>query len=373
LTPEQTRERLEQDAQPLCTFVDADGNPVDSKAVLVSVPVPVTPAAVALPVTWTAREREIEAEGDAIAFSIQLEHQEKRRQVQMRLAGEQAELGACRRLRDVRQLELDETLKQQREFVEGLPGRVRRVLKRRWGRLVRWVPWAMWGADTMIISRAYGLFGDVPLPFSASSGVSNATQLLRAGLVSFGLVFGVRLLGAKLRDLVEELREHHPSLGLVADAGVGALVFAGAVRLAESTADMQHALLAIEGGGSNLTLPTSVLFSIVAFLASVSLACGYYLAEPEIDKANADERRVQEARATADEAAEACFGKLGVVRASRAELRSLDEEETLALAENQAHTSQRVWALKRGNVPLYGLQPSPAVAGVADGSGGASS
>jgi TRAP-type C4-dicarboxylate transport system permease small subunit len=360
LTPQQTRERLEQDAASLLTFVDADGNVVDSNGLVVSVPQPVAPPPVNLPVAYTAKEIEIRCEGDAVAFAIQLEHQRERRELGVQLASDRATLASLRRRRDVKQLELDAAVKKQDEFVQSLPRRVRRVLKRRWGRLVKWVPWAMWGADTMFISRAYGLFGDVPLPFSASIGVSNFTQLLRAGLVSFGLVFGVRLLGAKLRDLVEELRDRRAWVGLVADAGVGALVFAGAVRLAESAAQMQQALLQIESGGSNLTLPTSMLFSIVAFLASVSLACGFYLSEPEADEAADHEHRVEEKTVAADEAAQACFTQLGVARATRAQLRSLDEEETLALAENQAHTDQRVWALKRGNVPVYGLQPAPA-------------
>ena len=358
LTPQQTQERLDKDAARLSVFVDGDGKEVESHGLLVSVPKPVAPAPVTLPVACTAREMEILAEGEAIAFAIQLEHQDKRRDLEARLAAEQATLATSRRLRDVKQLELEEALREQDRFVQGLPRRTQRVLKRRWGRLVKWVPWAMFGADTMFISRAYGLFGDVPLPFSASTGISNFTQLLRAGLVSFGLVFGVRLLGAKLRDLVEELRERHAWMGLFADAGVGALVFAGAVRLAASAAQMQHALLTIESGGSDLRLPTSVLFSIVAFLASVSLACGYYLNEPEVEQAADHERLVEEARVVADEAAAACFAHLGVVRATRAELRSQDGEETLALAENQAHTEQRVWALKRGNISVYGLQPS---------------
>jgi hypothetical protein len=358
LTPQQTRERLEQDAASLATLLDPDGKAVDSQGLPVTAPKPVPPAPVTLPVTYTAKELEIRAEGDAIAFAIQLEHQQKRRELDVQLAADKAKLATSRRLRDVTQLELDETLKKQDEFLHGLPRRVRRVLKRRWGRLVKLVPWAMWGADTMFISRAYGLFGDVPLPFSASVAVSNFTQLLRAGLVSFGLVFGVRLLGAKLRDLVEELRDRHASIGLIADAGVGALVFAGAVRLAASAAQMQQALLQIESGGSNLTLPTSVLFSIVAFLASVSLACGYYLSEPEVDEAADHERRVQEATIAANKAAQACFNQLGLVRATRAQLSSLDDEETLALAENQAHTDQRAWTVKRGNVHVYGLQPA---------------
>ena len=372
LTPQETQVLVDQGRRPLSTFVDADGRPVESEALLVTVPPTVAPAPVSLPVEYTAAELEIRAEGEATAFAIQLEHQQKRRGLRMRLAEERAKLANWWRRRSETRRELERERAEQEAFLTPLPRRVRRVLKRRWGRLVRWVPWAMWGADTMFLSRAYGLFGEVPLPFSASVAVTNMTQVLRAGLVSFGLVFGVRLLGAKLRDLVEELRERHAAVGLLADAGVGALVLVGAVRLAESAAQIQQALLQIEAGGSSVQLPTSVLFSIVAFLASVSLACGYYLSEPEVEQAGDHERRVEVAKAAYEAAAAACHTQLGVVRAAREELRSLDEEETLALAENQAHSDRRVWAHKAGNTVIYGLGPALAPASAQAGRHGTS-
>src|SRR5262249_41278906 len=149
----------------------------------------------------------------------------------------------------------------------------------------KFVPWALFAADTAFLSRAYGLFGDLPLPFPGSVEVSNLTQILRAAAVSLGLVFGLRLVGAKFKDVVEELREHRPLLGVVCDAAVGGLVVAAAVRLIQSTAAMQQALLQIEAGGGSVHVPTSVLLGIVGFLGSVSLACGYFLNEPELDEA----------------------------------------------------------------------------------------
>jgi F0F1-type ATP synthase membrane subunit b/b' len=122
---------------------------------------------------------------------------------------------------------------------------------------------------------------------------------------------------------------------------------------------MQEALLRIESGGTSVRVPTSVLFSIVAFLLSLSLAAGYFLNEPAPEQADEHDRRVAEATTTAREAAEAAAAQLGVVRATREELRSLDEEETLALAENQAHTDRRVYAHRAGNVPVYGLKFAP--------------
>jgi len=363
LTPEQTEQRLEKDAGPLFSFVDADGNTVESSSLLVTVPEPVAPASVTLPLRYTARELEIRADGEATAFSIQRDYQLKRGGLRARLAHERALLLRWWRRRSETKKQLEREHDARAAFLKSLAPRVRRVLKRRWGRLVRWVPWAMWGADTMFLSRAYGLFGAVPLPFSPSVAVTNVTQILRAGLVSFGLVFGVRLLGAKLRDLVEELRERHATIGLIADASVGALVFLGAIRLAESTAQIQQTLLQIEAGGSNLQLPTSVLFSIVAFLASVSLACGYYLNEPEIDQAADHDRRVERAQAAYEQAAEAYETQLGVVRATREQLRSLDEEETYELAENAAHTDRRVRAVHHGNIVLYGPEPPLTFAG----------
>ena len=358
LTPQQTQALIEQARGSLVTIVGPDGQPLSTVAqVPVSAPQPASPAAVSLPVEWTAAELEVQAEGEATAFAIQLEHQHTRRDLEVELEEERGTLATCWRVRDVSQLELDRERTEQEAFLSSLPRRVRRVLGRRWWRAAKAVPWAMWAADTAMLSRPYGLFGPLPLPFSASVADTNVTQIGRAAAVSFGLTFGVRLLGAKLRDLVEELRERHASLGLLADAAVGALVFVGAIRLAESAAKIQQVLLQLEAGGSNLQLPTSVLFSIVFFLASVSLACGYYLSEPEVEQAREHERRLDEAKAACDQAVEACHSQLGVVRATRARLRSLEQEETLALAENQAHTDRRIRALQGGNVILYGPQP----------------
>jgi len=361
LTPEETQVLFEGDRASLFTVVDANGQPVtDSVGVRVTVPIPATPALVSLPVSCTAAEMEIRAEGEAIAFSIQLGYQEKRHDLERRLAEDRAALLSCRGRQTRAEQDLEWELAEREAFLNALPRRCRRLLRRKGGRLPRLVPWAVWLADTMVISRAWGLLGPLPLPFHASVSVTNATQVVRAALVSFGLVFGARLVGGKLRELAENLRERWSLLGVACDAGVGALVLASAVKLALATAQMQEALLQIEAGGTSVHLPTSVLFSIVGFLVSVSLAAGYYLNEPAPEQAEDHDRRVAEARAAAVEPADEAARQLGAVRATREELNSLDEEETLALAENEAHTDRRVYAHRAGNVPIYGLELAPA-------------
>jgi hypothetical protein len=357
LTPEETRERLQRDGAPLFTVVDANGQPVrDWIGLPVTAPTPATPPLVTLPVSCTATEMEIRAEGEATAFSIQLGYQEQRRDLERRIAGERATLLTCRARKTRAEQDLEWEMAEREAFLNGLPRRCRRRLRRKSGRLLRLVPWAVWLADTLVISRAWALLGPLPLPFHASVSVTNVTQVLRAALVSFGLVFGARLVGGKLRELADELRERWNLLGMAFDAGVGALVLAGAVKLALATAQMQEALLRIEAGGTSVHLPTSVLFSIVAFLVSVSLAAGYYLNEPAPEQAEDHDRRVTEAKAAADEATDAAAHQLGVVRATREELNSLEEEETLALAENEAHTDRHAHAHRAGNPLIYGLE-----------------
>lgn len=360
LTAEETRARLEQDRAPLFTVVDANGQPVtDTLGLSITAPTAPAPAPIVLPVGCTAAEMEIRAEGEATGFSIQLEHQETRRVLECRLARDRALLLSCRARATRSEQELAWELAERRGFLDGLSRRSRRLLQRKRRQLSALVPWAVWLADTMVISRAWGLLGPLPLPFHPSVEITNVTQVLRAALVSFGLVFGARMVGGKLRELVEELRERWGLLGVACDAGVSALVLAGAAKLALATAQMQEALLRIESGGTSVRVPTSVLFSIVAFLLSLSLAAGYFLNEPAPEQADEHDRRVAEATTTAREAAEAAAAQLGVVRATREELRSLDEEETLALAENQAHTDRRVYAHRAGNVPVYGLKFAP--------------
>jgi hypothetical protein len=361
LTAQQTRQRLDQDATPRYALLDEKGQPVKNG---LTIPVkalsPLVPAPISLPVKLTEVELEIRAEGAATGFAIQSEYELVRQALGVRLAGERAE----KLVRQARRQEAIDVLGSERAardaFVEGLPRRLRRQVRRKLNRLFKWVPWALWGADVTIISRAYGLLGPLPLPFHASVSVTNLTEVARAALISFGLVFGLRLVGGKLKEAVDELRERRSWVGPAADSVVAGLVVVGAVALARSTSQMQAALLQLEAGGSNLHLPTSVLFSIGAFLASVSLACGYFLNEPELEHAADHDRRVKDAEKTHGQAQDAFHGQLGIVRATREELRSIDRQEALALRENDAHTDRRVHAHKAGNVPLYGLETAGA-------------
>ncbi len=361
LTAQQTRQRLDQDAMPRYTLFDDKGQSVKTG---ISVPVktlaPLAPAPIVLPVTLTELELEIRAEGAATGFAIQAEYELVRNALGVRLARERAEKLVCQARRQQARVLMKSERVAREEFINGLPRRLRRLVRRKLNRLFKWVPWAVFGADVTIISRAYGLLGPLPLPFQASVSVTNVTQLLRAALISFGLVFGLRLIGGKLKEAVDELRERRAWVGLLCDCVVGGLVVVGAVGLARSTSQMQAALLQLQAGGSNLHLPTSVLFSIGALLAAVSLACGYFLNEPELEQAADHDRRVAKAEKMYAHAQDAFHAQLGIVHATREELRSLDRQEALALHENDAHSDRRVHAHKAGNVPLYGLEAAGA-------------
>jgi hypothetical protein len=361
LTAQQTRQRLDDDARPRYTLYDDQGHPLkDGVAVPVRTLAPLAAASISLPVTLTEVELEIRAEGAATGCAIESDYELERVLLDARLAGERAEqhVRHARRQQAVERLASERAA--QEAFLNGLPRRLRRLVHRRLNRLFKWVPWALFGADVTIISRAYGLLGPLPLPFHASVGLSNATQLLRAALISFALVFGLRLVGGKLKETVDDVRDHRAWIGLLADSLVGVLVVAGAVALTRSASQMQAALLQLEAGGSDLRLPTSVLFSIGVFLAAVSFACGYFLNEPELEQAADHDRRVQAAEEAYEQARDAFHTQLGIVRATREELRSLDRQEALAVQENDAHTKRRVHAHKAGNVPLYGLEAAGA-------------
>jgi hypothetical protein len=207
------------------------------------------------------------------------------------------------------------------------------------------------------MSRPWGLFGPVPVPFvEASVALTDATQVLRAGLVSFAMVFGLRLVGGRLREAVDQVRGRVPAFGLLADTALVAVVVAGAVWLAGSTAQMQEALLRIQAGGTSLDLPGSVLYSIVAFMLAVSLACGYFLNEPEAEQARQWERRVKDTGMALATAVAAENSQKGIVRATRERLRGLDRQEQLVIDEQNAHTEHEVAEHKAANHLIYGLE-----------------
>ena len=361
LTPKETEDRLGQDAASIFTTVDANGQQSANSGLRLLEMEPVAPAPVSLPVGVTAAELAIRSDGAATHAAIQLDYERKKTAIDGELAAGLGTLGYCRYCAEDAGRGLALAIADREAFLAGLPRRWRRRLGRRPSRLAKVVPWAMWGADTMFLSRAYGILGPLPLPFHASVYMTNVTEVLRAGLVSFGLVFGLRLVGGKVREAAEELRDRNAAVGTLCDLTIGGLVVAAGIRLAESTAKLQKALIDVVAGGTTVHVPVSVVFSIVAFLASVSLAAGYFLAEPEIDRGLELDETIETAKTRLRDAMRAVFTQLGVVRALRKRLMSLPAEKQHELAENQAHTERRVYTHKAGNVAIYGLETtSPA-------------
>ena len=357
LTPSEFGDVLEAAREPLATVVDADGRVVvDAVQLPIMDPLPAKPAAVKLPVSFSAAIGEIRADGDAVAASVAHGYASERAEAERRLAEGLARLGflrnhsstAAERLRG-----LEETLD---EFVAVLPRRMRRRLGQRSSRASRLTPWMLWGADTLLIANAYGLFGSVALPFPSSSYVSNGVGLFRAAAVSFGLVFGLRLVGGRFRDLTEELRERNPGYGAAGEGLVVSAVVAGAVLLGMAAAKLQAAFLSLMLGGSATAVPSSVLWSIMVFLGAVSFASGFFSTEPELATFAKLEDETTAARSAAEASQEALSLQRGDVRALRRELRGVDERERFDLAEQAAHTERRVFAHVKGNVPVYGLE-----------------
>jgi hypothetical protein len=355
-TAEQTVQRFKAASRPLFDLVGGAASAVASKLVKVNDPKPVDAPPVKLPVRATAAELGIRAKGRATEKAIGQDVDKQRTYLLGRHAGEVAEFSTRRDARTQAELEVEEAEQEGAAFMERVPAWRRWMLSRRTGRAMRLVPWALWLADTSIMARPWGVYGSVPVPFvHPSTSISSATSLLRAAMVSFGLIFGVRLAGNRLRDSIERLRVRDERIGLFADALIIGVLLFFAVKLAMSTAQMQAAMIAVVTGGTTVTVPTSALFSIVAFLMAVSLACGYFLNESEIDQAKANDERVAAKRDARAAAVSAENGKRGEVRGIREQLRGLDRQEQLLVAEQAAHNEEEVFLLKEANTPLYGV------------------
>jgi hypothetical protein len=357
LTAAEFGEVLEAAGESVAVVVDADGRPVEEAVLLpITAPKPASPATVKLPVASSAWIGEIRSEGEAVVAAVASEYARERVGLERHLAVALAVLVLLRVRVGAAVAHLDDLVSRREQLVVGLPGRVRRRLGQPVPRTARFTPWAVWGADTLMIANAYGLFGSVALPLPASSYVSNGVELVRAAAVSFGLTFGLKFVGGRLRDLAEELRERRPGYGALSDGLVVLAVVAGGGLLGLSAARLQAAFLALMVGGSAIHVPLSVLTSIVIFLGGVSFATGYFSAEPELAAVAALDREITSARSGLEELEEALAGQRGEVRALRGELRGVDERERLDLAEQQAHTERRVYVHVAGNVPLYGLE-----------------
>ena len=234
------------------------------------------------------------------------------------------------------------SLKEEREgVVAGLSGRLRRRVGQPVSRVSKLTPWAMWVADTLMIANAYGVFGAVALPFPDSLYVGNATQLMRAAMVSFALVFGLRMVGSKLRDIAEELRESRPLAAIVLDGSIVLVVVGAGVMLALSAAQLQAGFLGVAAGGSVVHLPTSVLFWIVAFLGAVSFAAGYLGNEPAIARIAGFDTLIETTRIELNTIGAQLARQLGVVRGWRARLKAIDERERLEIIEQHEHSERR--------------------------------
>jgi hypothetical protein len=170
------------------------------------------------------------------------------------------------------------------------------------------------------------------------------------------MVFGGRLAGAKLREAIDELRDRQRMIGVLADGAVGGSVVAGALLLARATAQLQSALLEIQAGGTSIQLPTSVLLSIAGFLVVVSVACGYFLNEPEPEQAREHEQRVTDTKTAREAAVRAENTRKGAVRATCEQLRGLDRQEQLLIGEQEAHSDEEVFEHVRANPLVYGLE-----------------
>ncbi|MGD0272917.1 MAG: hypothetical protein ABSB96_04210 [Gaiellaceae bacterium] len=332
-------------------------NGSDASLISIKAPDPVQAPAVTLPIKVTAEERATHSRFRA-ALLFERQRIDRERTTKRQLLGRQlARLRTLRFRKEQAHERLEKSESDRDTFVKNVPKPRQRFLNAPVARTMPLVPWALWGADTMIIARAWGLFGPVAVPFvRASGGMAALTMLLRAGLVSFGLIFGVRFAGSRLRDTVDQLRATRPKVGHACDASVAGAVIVAAIALAVATAEMQAALLQIVSGGSSVNVPTALLFAIVAFLITVSLACGYFLNEPELKEARVHEQRIKEGFTALDAAVSAEDDQRGDVRSTIEELRGLDRQEKLLIEEQKAHADEEVFTFKAANGPVYGFE-----------------
>jgi hypothetical protein len=331
-------------------------NSGDASSISIKAPDPAQAPAVKLPIKVTAEERATESRfRAALLFARQTIDRERTEKLQL-LARQLARFRTLRFRSDRAREELEKAKSDRDTFIQNVQKPRQRYLNTPVARTMPFVPWTLWGADTMIIARAWGLFGPVAIPFIPASGsVATLTALLRAGLVSFGLIFGVRFAGGRLRDTVDQLRDK-PKVGHICDASVAGAVVVAAIALAATTAEMQAALLQIVSGGSNVSVPTVLLFAIVAFLITVSLASGYFLNEPELKEARVHEKRVKVGLETLDAAISIEDEQRGVVRSTIEELRGLKRQEDLLIEEQKAHANEEIFTLKAANGPVYGFE-----------------
>lgn len=348
---------LEAVREPLATVVDVDGRVVvDAPQLPVASPPPATPPRPKLPVGSSAQVGEIRSEGAAVAASVEADYVRKGMGLHRRLSEALAMLVLLRdRLQDAAG-RLADLEREREEFVATLPRRIRRRLGQRPSRIVQATPWVAATADTLLIANAYGLFGSVALPLPASAYLSNGVELLRAAAVSFAFAFGLRMVGGRVRDMVEEARERSDGYGMAGDGLVALSVLVGAVMLGFSAAQLQSVFLGLMLGSGSASVPVGVLASIVVFLGSVSFASGYFSTEREVAVVASLDKAIVSARKSLDGVREGLSVQRGEVRSLRKELGCLDELKRLDLAEQAAHTERVVYAHVGADVLRYGLE-----------------
>jgi hypothetical protein len=360
-TPDERKARLEQPGQTHYVFVGGRGKDgaaaVADGAIAIAAVEPLTPAAITLPVALTADELAIRSRNEAALYAALQEKNEAATELFATAAVQLGELETCRFCAKEASERLERVRGEKDAFLARVPASRLRFLNGGTRRALRTVPWALFVADTMVLARPWGVFGGVPLPFVApSEDVTNLTQLMRAAFVSFGLVFGGRLAGSKLRELVDELRRVRRGIGWLVDAVVAGSVVAGGILLAVATARMQDALLDIVGGGTSVQLPTSVLLSITGFMFGVSVAAGYFLSEPEQEEVREHQQRIAQAETHYAEAVKDENRAAAALRATVAKLHGLVRDVRLLITRVRAHADEEVWMLKASQPHVYGLE-----------------
>ena len=333
----------------------ATASVTDGSKIAMTPPIASKPPVVTLPVSETAKTRAIRAWLMAGLLAAKQDIDKKRTQLSGKRAAAAALLLTRRARTRVAKDRLDRASQARDRFRETRTPEEARTLDQPVSRVAQLLAWAVWLADTWIIARAWGLYGPAPVPFAQPSvGLTEFTSLARAGLVSFGLIFGVRLVASKARVLVERFRARAPLLAGVVDGAVVVVVLVAAVRLALATAVLQSVLLKLEGGGSNTTVPVSVLVSIVTFLISVSFASGYFGSDPNREQARAHDKNVHKHEDRHLDALERENAQKGRLRTVRENLQGLDRHEQLLVDEQEQHIEHAVMEHKNLNPYVYG-------------------
>lgn len=351
----ETQARLKSAGQPIYELVDEKHESIASRLVRVLRPDPANAPPLELPITESAAEQGIKAKGRATEAGVRQDVETSRVELLTQRAEALGRLVAARFRRSQAEVLVAEAERERDAFMERVPGWRRFRLGRVAGRLMKVAPWLLVVADTTIMARPWGVFGSVPLPFVHSADANKAGQLVRAGAVSFALVFGMRLAGAKLRDLADRERLLNERVGNLVDLLVLVVAIGSAVMLAQATAKMQAATVDVLTGGTGVSVPLSSLTSVVLFMMAMSFVFGYFLNEAEIEQAAINETRVTEARAWLAEAVAAESVVRAEVRSLREQLKSLDRRERHEVDEQKAHTDVEVAVHKDGNKHLYGI------------------